>query len=279
MFIENVGQFDTRARFQVRGGGGALWLAEDALWLTLLELPQTEERPDLRGLRDLRGLPSDDQLHRGVNIKLSFVGANPHPRLEPFRRLDTHMSYFLGNDPARWHADVPVWGGVRYRDLYPGIDLELSGEDGRWQPRMIARSGADLSVVRLRLEGAGDAVQETDDPDVLRAYPFHPFPQSADRLPTSPTDLLYSTYLGSGGLDRGHAIAVDASGAAYVTGETWSFDFPTTPGAFQPQYGGGWCGPWPYVEPCPDAFVAKLNPSGSALVYATYLGGTGGDIG
>src|SRR3990172_6579882 len=54
-FIENVGQFDARARFQVRGSGGALWLAEDALWLTLLEPPQRHERLDLRGLRDPGG--------------------------------------------------------------------------------------------------------------------------------------------------------------------------------------------------------------------------------
>ena len=49
-----------------------------------------------------------------VNVKLSFPGANPHPALEPFDRLDTHVSYFIGNDSAKWRADVPVWGGVRY---------------------------------------------------------------------------------------------------------------------------------------------------------------------
>ncbi len=55
--------------------------------------------------------------------KLSFPGANPHPVLEPFDRLETHVSYFIGADPEKWRPDVPVWGGVRYRDLYPGVDL------------------------------------------------------------------------------------------------------------------------------------------------------------
>jgi hypothetical protein len=66
-----------------------------------------------------------------VNLKLSFVDANPHPRIEPFNRLDTHFSYFIGDDPTKWHADVPVWGGVRNKDFYPGMDLEVTSENGQ----------------------------------------------------------------------------------------------------------------------------------------------------
>jgi hypothetical protein len=278
MFIENVGQFDHRARFQMRGGSGTLWLAEDALWITVLEQSQRNERPDLLGLRDPGGLPADEPPRRGVNIKFSFVGANPHPRLEPFHRLDTHVSYFLGDDPARWRADVPVWGGVRYRDLYPGIDLELSGGDGQWQPRLVAEPGAEVGVVRLRIEGNGDAVEETGELALLQTYPLHPFPASATSPAHTPSGLIYSTFLGGDLHDYPYAIAVDAEGAAYITGETWSwYDFPTTPGAFQTHSGGGSCN-WP-PEVCPDAFVAKLNATGSGLVYATYLGGTNRDAG
>jgi hypothetical protein len=88
--------------------------------------------------------------------------------------------------------------------------------------------------------------------------------------PTGSAPLVYSTYLGGSGLDEGLGIAVDALGNAYVTGDTTSTNFPTTVGAFQTTYGGGFR----------DAFVTKLNPTGSApLVYSTYLGGSGGDIG
>jgi hypothetical protein len=83
--------------------------------------------------------------------------------------------------------------------------------------------------------------------------------------------LLYVTYLGgSGGDDQASGIALDPSGNAYVTGFTYSTNFPTTSGAFQPTYSGGGG----------DAFVAKFNPalSGAAsLVYSTYLGGSGLD--
>jgi hypothetical protein len=80
--------------------------------------------------------------------------------------------------------------------------------------------------------------------------------------------LVYSTYLGGNGDDYGAGIAVDTAGNAHVTGYTSSSNFPTTAGAFQTIFGGSY-----------DAFVTKLNPAGSALVYSTYLGGTGGDFG
>ena len=85
--------------------------------------------------------------------------------------------------------------------------------------------------------------------------------------------LTYSSYLGGSSYDEGHAIAIDASGNAYVTGPTFSLDFPRvnqTPGACE-----GSCGQGPYT----DVFVTKINASGTALVYSSYLGGSGGDIG
>src|SRR5206468_1627874 len=84
--------------------------------------------------------------------------------------------------------------------------------------------------------------------------------------------LIYATYLGSEGVDDAEAIARDASGNVYVTGYAGGADFPTTPGAFDRTFHGG-CDPLS----CADVFVAKLNPSGSALVYATFLGGSGID--
>src|SRR5438876_1812436 len=77
--------------------------------------------------------------------------------------------------------------------------------------------------------------------------------------------LIYSTYLGGSGTDYGSSIAVDSAGDAYVVGLTNSFDFPTA-NAIQPTYAGA-----------TDGFVTKFNPTGSALVYSTYLGGTDSD--
>ncbi|MBS1251479.1 MAG: hypothetical protein MAG451_00512 [Anaerolineales bacterium] len=85
------------------------------------------------------------------------------------------------------------------------------------------------------------------------------------KLSADGSTLVYSTYLGGSSGDVAYAIAVDGAGSAYVTGPA-STDFPTTPGAFQTEHAGG-----------TDAFVAKLNAAGDALVYATFLGGRGSD--
>jgi hypothetical protein len=82
----------------------------------------------------------------------------------------------------------------------------------------------------------------------------------------------YSTYLGGAGGDEGYSIAVDAAGQAYVRGSTFSFDFPTTPGAFDSTCGtDGNCNPMEGYASS-DAFITKLDTAGSALVYSTYLG-------
>jgi len=97
--------------------------------------------------------------------------------------------------------------------------------------------------------------------------------------------LIYSSYLGGSldapeiGTQSGSGIAVDSAGSAYVTGLTQSPDFPTTPGSFQTTIGGGECSLGTFTLPCPDAFVTKVAAGGSALVYSTYLGGSDIDVG
>lgn len=311
MFIENVGQFDPRTRFQVRGAEETLWLAEDAIWITVIGRQVDQEQVD-----KIRGADCDPFLAslptclptstRGLNIRLTFPGANPHPRLEPFDRLDTTVSYFTGSDPSGWRSNVPVWSGVRYVDLYPDVDLEIRSETGRWTWQLTQRnSRSPIEHLSLRIEGANNV---TLDANLLRLQsgneeyalplltvdrmltgsasivplsanafdvvaPFMSFPleesaPSLDSPEDDPTDLLYSTYLGGQGWDRGQDIAVDAGGYAYITGQTASSDFPTTPGAFDPTY-----------NLSSDAFVVKVDADGGNLVYATYLGGNDWDEG
>ena len=88
------------------------------------------------------------------------------------------------------------------------------------------------------------------------------------KLNPAGSGLAYATFLGGNDADQGYGIAVDGAGSAYVTGFTNSGDFPTTPGAFDPSHNA-------YT----DAFVVKLNPAGSGLAYATFLGGGSGDEG
>jgi HYDIN/CFA65/VesB-like, Ig-like domain/Beta-propeller repeat/Cep192 domain 4 len=90
----------------------------------------------------------------------------------------------------------------------------------------------------------------------------------AAKLNPAGTALLYSVFLGGGNLDKATSLALDSSGNVYLAGYTSSIDFPTTSGAYQVSNNGD-----------TDAFLAKLNATGSSLLYSTYLGGSGIDYG
>lgn len=310
IFIENKGQFGEGARFQVYGGDHTIWLTKNALWITLIEPIIEEEKVDVFSPSIYKPEPQV-QNRLGANVRLSFPGVNPHLHLEPFNRLDTNISYFVGSDPNSWYTDVPVWGGVRYVNLYPDIDLEIVSENGHLVQRLVARPGADLHAMRLQVNGADQVtlhngglrmmtpigeftmplfqVVSTEtisfplidekpglvqsEADVARVvevtHPFSftsPSSTSFSSPQDNPSDLLYATFLGEGSSDAAGGITVDAGGATYVTGWTNSSDFPTTPGAFDLSQNGD-----------RDISVVKFDASGSELAYATFIGGSDSD--
>jgi hypothetical protein len=300
MFVENVGQFSEETRFRVYGALGDVWLADDGLWITLVEPAPKQEPgdPRLMGRAELE-MEAEPEPRKAVHLRLSFAGANPHARLEPFGRLETKVSYFFGADADAWRPDVPVWAGVRYVDLYPGLDLEMTGDQARWAWRMndngrlsAASIQSALSQVRLNVEGGelaalegGQFLVETAlgalrwpligaesapagateaEASVEAGQLVAPFAQASALWPASdavladrPGDLRYATFLGNSSTDCGNGIAVDGAGNAYVTGEAYSYNFGSSS----------------------DAFVVKLNASGTALAYATFLGGSDSDYG
>ena len=255
-------------------------------------------------------------------LRMKLVGANVHAKVSGLDELQGKSNYFIGTDPKKWRTNVANYAKVKYRDVYPGVDLVYYGNQRQLEYDFVVHPGADPSQIALdvgaglalperapqaaplRVDRNGDLVVGTDGGEVIFHKPVvyqqnddgnrRPIearyvlstPQSAidNRQSTisfnlAPYDrrrpvvidpvLAYSTYLGGGTEhDRGSGIAVDASGNAYVTGETGSSDFPTTPGTFQTTYGRS-----------VDVFVGKLNATGSALMYSTYLGGSGTEVG
>jgi hypothetical protein len=328
MFIQNVGQFDERARFQVRGGDRTIWLAEDAIWVTVLETsPHPPSPPSPLRFGEGKGDTGGRGEVQGVNLRLSFPGANaspgsgqrPHPRLEPFDRLDTVVSYFIGNDPAKWHVAVPVWGGVRYVDLYPGVDLEITGENGQMAPRLVAHPGADLSAVRLRVEGAeevallpapvsgqgagvrvatalGDFTLPLFQVEGWSAGPA--LVQQVDGLAfevSHPFTARNEAVSGPSSVVRGLSSVVDPQQAVslvyagFLGGSRDEEGYDIAVDAFGNAYVTGWTqsGDFPavagpdltYNGGYRDAFVAKVNAAGTGLVYAGFLGGSYDDRG
>src|SRR5207245_1461810 len=239
--------------------------------------------------------------HRAVSrtvLRMIFIGANPEPSVVGAEELPGKANYFIGSDPANWRTDVPTYAKVRYKNVYPGIDLIYYGNQRQLEYDFVVSPGADPTRIRLGFQGAdklevdakGDLVlhtatgvsrhrkpviyQEVDGArrgiaggyvlEGARRVGFRVAAYDARRPLVIDPALFYSTYLGGGGADFIQTTALDASGNAYVTGFTDSINFPTTSGAFQPTLVGGGG----------DVFVAQLNATGSGLLYATYLGGT-----
>lgn len=134
------------------------------------------------------------------------------------------------------------------------------------------------AVNGIAVDGAGHAyvAGSTTSPDFPTVNPLQPTKGAGGtddafvtKFNPAGNGLVYSTFLGGGLADAAQAIAIDGAGNAYVAGSTSSTNFPVTPGAFQGTKGAGTSA---------DAFVAKLNPAGSALAYSTYLGGAGADV-
>jgi Tol biopolymer transport system component len=298
-FEANRGQTDPQVKFLVRGLRQTLFLTSTEAVLVLTERKPSAPEPAVHGRPEPRGPAA------GTVLRMMFAGANPTPRVMGLEKLPGKANYFLGNDPAKWRTNVPTYAKVRYEEVYPGIDLLYYGTHRHLEYDLVVRAGADPRRIVLSVEGAdrlevdarGDLVLHTAagpirqrKPDIYqevggvrREIPggyvltathqvrFRVAAYDVSRpLVIDPVLYSYSTYLGGGSVDHGEGIAVDGAGNAYVTGSTGSLNFPTTAGAFQTTLGGGFC--------C-NAFVTKLNPDGSALVYSTYLGGSRFDQG
>ena len=243
------------------------------------------------------------QLDR-VTLRVGFAGANTHAVIEGVGRLEARANFLIGNQPRDWRTNLPLYQEILYRDLYPGIDMSYGGAGPSIKSEFRVAPGADPKQIRLDYSGArlsiasngdllvhfenaaGNAEAREEAPVVyqaaaggrieirgryllLDAHTVGFEIASYDRSRPLIIDpvLSYATYLGGTGMSAVTGVAIDTSGDLYVTGWTESLNFQIA-GPIQASNAGG-----------VDAFVAKLTPAGSGLLYATYIGGSGDDQG
>jgi len=316
-FEANQGQADWRVKFLSRTGGSTLFLTQDEAVLALSGQKSNNNKATSTGAHRLQPVTAESRIAesamaesiKGGVLRMKLHHANLKARITGLDQLEGTSNYFIGNDPAKWRRKVPTYGKVKYKGVYPGIDLVYYGNQRQLEYDFIVAPGADPRRIAFDVRGAkrirrdenGDLVfrvgtdeirwhrplvyQEKDGARHLVAASYVIADTNRVGFAIRGYDtsrslyidpLIYSTYLGGSGGDFGYGIAADSAGNVYITGQTFSTDFPTTSGAFQTVcHGPGGKGCYQNGE----AFIAKINPAGSALVYSTYLGGGGGDAG
>lgn len=279
-FIENRGQFEKGVEFLAQMPLGNILFYPKAIVFQLIASKEAIQ-----------------------NVQMDFINAEAKPRIEASHQTPATFNYLNGSDPRKWVTEVRAYQEVRYHNLYPAIDLAILGQDHGIKSEYRVKPGGRVEDIRVRYSGiinikvnsqkqleiaseSGLLVEDVPDSyqvidgkkiDVKTAYAIDPAgdvgfktePYRADIELVIDPRLAFSTFLGGSSQEADGGIAVDPAGNIYVTGYTYSGNFPKTYKAYDRTFAGS-----PF-----DAFVTKINPTGSGLVYSTYLGGNGKDAG
>ena len=285
-FEANRGQADRQVRFLARGPGYNLFLTSAETVLALAP-PAGDTRKQ----------------QRPAAVRMRLLGGHANPVVEGVDESPTRSNYFIGPDPAQWRTNVPHYARVRLRDVYPGVDEIFHGVGGQFEYDFLVYPGGDPSRIRIAFDGV-DALRVSDArslvlrigigeieqraPSVYQDIDGSRHAVTARYVVTGPREIgfelaaydrtqplvidpvvVYATYLGGSAYDYGNAVAIDNAGSVYVTGVTGSTDFPTV-NPVQPAPGST---TWS------DAFVLKIDSTGTRVAYATYVGGSQGETG
>ena len=310
-FIENRGQVDPRAAYYIHGADKVLYFGSTGMTMVLSKPGERQSaQTDLAGAA--LGAAANDGSVPGLisrtSVNLEFVDADPRVKPIGEELAKARFSYFKGPRES-WAVGLRSYSRLVYADLWPGIDLIYTVSMDRLKYMFVVKPGANPDRIKLRYRGAESIAVNSDGKLVIRtavedfqderptahqelqgsvkdvsaeyillssdldaghSYGFNIGVYDATKvLVIDPAILVYAGFIGGTGDDRGNGIAVDADGGAYITGETSSLQatFPVAGGLDVGQSGGV------------DAFVAKVDPTGTQLLYAGFIGGTGDDRG
>lgn len=304
-FVRNEGQFPDHVRYYCVNGSTIIYFTTDGIYFSVLEPSKNPSLTKPPWWSEWKTTKFENRkLNRSI-VKLILLGASKQCRLTAEDLQKTRFHYFLGHNPEKWRTNVAVYATVFYKNIYPGIDLKFYGNvSGELEYDFVVRSGSNPSQIRFEYVGAHDvkrtAVGEISidlngtiflqrRPHVFQrigsekievqgtynivattggkgvVYGFDLRRYDIKRTLFIDPIISFSTYLGGSEGEECLALDKDSSGNLYITGISNSLDFPVTPGAFQT------------TSQDYSAFVTKMSPDGSSILYSTYLGGSGGD--
>jgi len=225
-------------------------------------------------------------------VRTTFLGANESSEMHALDPMGG-ATFVIGQDPSHWRTSLATFQKIHYPSLYPGIDLIYSGINGRVKSEFRVAAGARPHAIRVRYSadlsidarGRLHAADLTEDaPEIYQDTPsgrvsvagryvlldahtmgFEVEAYDASLPLVIDPVISYATYMGGTGMGAVTGVALDSAGNLYAAGWTEALNFPIVL-AVQAANAGS-----------VDAFIVKLNPAGTALLYATYIGGSGDD--
>ena len=156
-FEPNVGQTDPRVRFLSQSSRYALFLTDSGAVLSLVG-GRIHKGPTVATIDPP---PPPDRLVTSA-VRIRMADANPHPQMNALDLLHGRVNYLIGNDPSKYHHNIPTYGRVRVRDVYPGIDVIYYGTPSALEYDIVAAPGADPSRIRFAIEGGAETIVDAN---------------------------------------------------------------------------------------------------------------------
>ena len=154
-FEVNQGQTESEVRYLAHGLGYQLFLTGQEAVLTLRQRrPPAKKTAKGASLLAARAHRTPNAASKTSVLRMHFDGANPAAEIAGTKVLPGKTNYFIGNDPKKWHTDVPSYEAVRYQGIYPGVDMLFYGRQQRLEYDFIVAPGADPKAIALSIAGA-----------------------------------------------------------------------------------------------------------------------------
>ena len=303
--VPNKGQWDEPILYNVELNTGNMFIERSGFTYSFSNIRQLVGHNHEEGEHDVESNDEEEKIIQAHVIRIAFLGSNWKGEKIENDSSTFYSNYLLGNDQSKWKSSVHSYSSIDMKQLYPGIDLILDGNDAQLKYSFRIASQVDPSQIQMKISGSnGISIDENGNLHVVHRFgeiietkpkvwtekdgkrkevqcefrivdsivTFH-FPKSydTDAILIIDPSLTFSTFTGSTVDNWGFTAAPDPDGNLFAGGIVFGTGYPLTTGAYDLSFNLG-TGTFPI-----DVGITKFNATGNALMYSTYIGGSGNE--